>query len=111
MEYLIALIPALGWGLMPLITGKMGGSEANQIFGIGAGASIVGIIAFLITQPTVSAGAFIFSMVCGALWSTAQIGLLTIFSKFSLINWFMHRRGDRVYSRCGGRTPDPGRRR
>ncbi|MCT3442215.1 sugar transporter, partial [Limosilactobacillus fermentum] len=34
MEYLIALIPALGWGLMPLITGKMGGSEANQIFGI-----------------------------------------------------------------------------
>ncbi|MEK1404073.1 sugar transporter [Limosilactobacillus fermentum] len=67
MEYLIALIPALGWGLMPLITGKMGGSEANQIFGIGAGASIVGIIAFLITQPTVSAGAFIFSMVCGAL--------------------------------------------
>ncbi|MDU4240326.1 MAG: GRP family sugar transporter, partial [Limosilactobacillus fermentum] len=55
MEYLIALIPALGWGLMPLITGKMGGSEANQIFGIGAGASIVGIIAFLITQPTVSA--------------------------------------------------------
>ena len=67
MEYLIALIPALGWGLMPLITGKMAVFEANQIFGIGAGASIVGIIAFLITQPTVSAGAFIFSMVCGAL--------------------------------------------
>lgn len=81
MEYLIALIPALGWGLMPLITGKMGGSEANQIFGIGAGASIVGIIAFLITQPTVSAGAFIFSMVCGALWSTAQIGQFVSFKR------------------------------
>lgn len=34
MEYLIALIPALGWGLMPLITGEMGGSEANQISGL-----------------------------------------------------------------------------
>ena len=48
MAYLIALIPALGWGFMPLITGKVGGSEANQIFGIGAGASLVGLIAFLI---------------------------------------------------------------
>lgn len=84
MEYLIALIPALGWGLMPLITGKMGGSEANQIFGIGAGASIVGIIAFLITQPTVSAGAFIFSMVCGALWSTAQIGQFVSFKRMGV---------------------------
>ncbi|HJE26427.1 MAG TPA: GRP family sugar transporter, partial [Limosilactobacillus pontis] len=26
MSYLIALIPALGWGFMPLITGKIGGS-------------------------------------------------------------------------------------
>ena len=84
MEYLIALIPALGWGVMPLITGKMGGSEANQIFGIGAGASIVGIIAFLITQPTVSAGAFIFSMVCGALWSTAQIGQFVSFKRMGV---------------------------
>ena len=69
---------------MPLITGKMGGSEANQIFGIGAGASIVGIIAFLITQPTVSAGAFIFSMVCGALWSTAQIGQFVSFKRMGV---------------------------
>lgn len=69
---------------MPLITGKMGGSEANQIFGIGAGASIVGTIAFLITQPTVSAGAFIFSMVCGALWSTAQIGQFVSFKRMGV---------------------------
>lgn len=46
MAYLIALIPALGWGFMPIITGKIGGSSANQTFGIGAGASIVGIIDF-----------------------------------------------------------------
>jgi len=36
MNILIALIPALGWGIMPLITGKIGGSPANQMFGIGA---------------------------------------------------------------------------
>lgn len=58
MIYLLALIPAIGWGAMPLITGKIGGSPVNQMFGIGAGASIVGIIAYLITKPTVSVTAF-----------------------------------------------------
>lgn len=42
--------------------------------------------------------------------SALKIGLPTHFRKFSLINWFMHRRGDRVYSRCGG-VLDPGRKR
>lgn len=59
MIYLLALIPAIGWGAMPLITGKIGGSPVNQMFGIGAGASIVGIIAYLITKPTVSVTAFL----------------------------------------------------
>lgn len=84
MQYLVALIPALGWGLMPLIAGKMGGSEANQIFGIGAGASIVGLIAFLVMHPTVSWQAFLFSMVCGALWSTAQIGQFVSFKRMGV---------------------------
>ena len=43
MNYLLALIPAIGWGIMPLITGKIGGSTINQMFGIGAGATIVGL--------------------------------------------------------------------
>ncbi|KRM36809.1 hypothetical protein FD34_GL000047 [Limosilactobacillus pontis DSM 8475] len=58
MSYLIALIPALGWGFMPLITGKIGGSAVNQMFGIGAGATIIGLIAFVIGHPAVSTTAF-----------------------------------------------------
>ena len=46
MVYLLALIPALGWGLMPLITGKIGGSAVNQMFGIGAGATIIGCLKY-----------------------------------------------------------------
>ena len=30
MIYLLALIPAIGWGAMPLITGKIGGSPVNK---------------------------------------------------------------------------------
>lgn len=86
MSYLIALIPALGWGFMPIITGKIGGNSANQIFGIGAGASIVGLVAFLIMQPHVSTAAFLFSLVCGALWSTAQVGQFESFKRMGVSN-------------------------
>lgn len=86
MAYLIALIPALGWGFMPLITGKVGGSEANQIFGIGAGASLVGLIAFLLIHPQVSMKAFLFSLLCGALWSTAQVGQFVSFKRIGVSN-------------------------
>ena len=86
MAYLIALIPALGWGFMPLITGKVGGSEANQIFGIGAGASLVGLIAFLLIHPQVSMKSFLFSLLCGALWSTAQVGQFVSFKRIGVSN-------------------------
>lgn len=74
MQYLIALIPALGWGFMPIITGKVGGSPVNQIFGLGLGSTIIGLAVFLIMRPHITAVAFLFSVFIGILWSTAQIG-------------------------------------
>lgn len=84
MNILIALIPAIGWGFMPLITGKVGGSPANQMFGIGAGATIVGLISYLITQPSVSVTAFWFSVLCGALWTIGQIGQFISFKRIGV---------------------------
>lgn len=84
MNILIALIPALGWGFMPIITGKVGGSPVNQMFGIGAGATIVGLIAYLVTQPTVSTTAFWFSVLCGALWTIGQIGQFISFKRIGV---------------------------
>lgn len=84
MNILIALIPALGWGFMPIITGKIGGSPVNQMFGIGAGATIVGLISYLITQPSVSTLAFWFSVLCGALWTIGQIGQFISFKRIGV---------------------------
>lgn len=84
MSYLIALIPAIGWGTMPLITGKIGGSAVNQMFGIGAGATIIGIIAYLIGHPEVSTTAFWFSVLCGALWTIGQIGQFISFKRIGV---------------------------
>lgn len=86
MNILIALIPAIGWGSMPLITGKIGGSAVNQIFGIGAGASLIGLLAFVFTKPTVSAQAFAFAILCGALWTIGQIGQFISFKRMGVSN-------------------------
>lgn len=86
MVYLLALIPALGWGLMPLITGKIGGSAVNQMFGIGAGATIIGLVAYAVTQPTVSTTAFWFSVLCGALWTIGQVGQFVSFKRMGVSN-------------------------
>ncbi|WP_367333371.1 GRP family sugar transporter [Limosilactobacillus sp.] len=86
MNILIALIPALGWGSMPIITGKVGGSPVNQIFGIGAGASIIGLLAFAFTRPTVSLTAFALAILCGALWTIGQIGQFISFKRIGVAN-------------------------
>ena len=84
MNILIALVPALGWGFMPIITGKVGGSPVNQMFGIGAGATVVGLVSYLVTQPSVSAQAFWFSVLCGALWTIGQIGQFISFKRIGV---------------------------
>lgn len=52
MGLLVALIPALGWGIQPLILAKLGGKPTNQILGTGIGALIVGLIVQLGFSPT-----------------------------------------------------------
>lgn len=88
MNILIALLPALGWGLMPLVTGKVGGSPTNQIFGIGAGTTIIGLIVFAITRPAVDGKAFLFALVCGALWTIGQIGQFISFKRIGVANTY-----------------------
>ena len=44
MSFLIALIPAIFWGINPIIVTKTGGSATNQVFGLGLGAISVAII-------------------------------------------------------------------
>ncbi|HCD08059.1 MAG TPA: sugar transporter [Lactobacillus sp.] len=84
MNILIALIPAIGWGIVPMITGKVGGTAANQIFGIGAGATIIGLIAYLFIHPTVSTTVFWFSVLVGSLWTIGQIGQFISFKRIGV---------------------------
>ena len=84
MNILIALIPAIGWGIVPIITGKIGGTAANQIFGIGSGATIIGLIVYFLTKPSISLSALLFSILVGALWTIGQIGQFISFTRIGV---------------------------
>lgn len=79
MGVLLALIPAIGYGVQPLIASKVGGSPSNQIFGTGFGAAIVGVIMWLIFG-TATGSTFWWAFLAGALWSLAQAGQYMAFT-------------------------------
>lgn len=75
MNILIALIPALGWGIQPLILGKIGGKPSNQILGTGIGALIVGlIINFTMSPNPIPTNVFLISLLSGIFWVIGQVG-------------------------------------
>ncbi|GAA5111006.1 GRP family sugar transporter [Orbus sasakiae] len=75
MEILIALLPALGWGIQPLILKKLGGKPTNQILGTGIGAIIVGLIVQFSSSPdSISLTIFLISLASGVFWVIGQTG-------------------------------------
>ncbi|WP_300560032.1 GRP family sugar transporter [Companilactobacillus sp.] len=83
MGVLLALIPAIGYGVQPLIATKVGGSPSNQIFGTGFGAAIVGVIMWAIFG-TASGTGFWWAFLAGALWSLAQAGQYVAFTQIGV---------------------------
>ena len=86
MGYAIALIPALCWGVMPLISTKVGGSSSNQVFGIGLGALIVSVISMLMIRPTIGLLPFLVAVVSGACWAIGQFGQFASMKKIGVSN-------------------------
>ncbi len=86
MGYLIALIPAVCWGIIPLFTTKVGGSSSNQVFGIGLGALIVSIISMLLMRPSIDLVPFVVAVISGACWSVGQFGQFASMKKIGVSN-------------------------
>lgn len=72
---LLALIPALGWGIQPIFLRKIGGDATNQVLGFGIGAVVVGFLVQFIFQPAaISWQTFLIAFVSGAFWAFGQSG-------------------------------------
>lgn len=85
MNIILALLPAIGWGLIPLIVGKVPNSHpANQILGVGIGATLVGIIVTVLQHPQMTLGVSLLSLISGAFWSIGQIGQFVSYTKMGV---------------------------
>ena len=77
---LLGLIPALMWGIQPLVMTKIGGKATNQQMGMGMGTLIFSIAIFIFKRPDVwTVNLIIASMLCGLVWSFGQINQIKSF--------------------------------
>lgn len=72
---LLALIPALGWGIQPIFLRKIGGDATNHVLGFGLGAVVMGLLVQFIFQPAaISWQTFLIAFISGAFWAFGQSG-------------------------------------
>ncbi|WP_155286100.1 GRP family sugar transporter [Lacticaseibacillus zhaodongensis] len=72
MGILIALIPAIAWGSIGLVSGKLGGNAYQQTLGMTLGALLFGIGTFIFVQPAIDGKTWLFGIVSGLFWALGQ---------------------------------------
>lgn len=76
---LLGLVPALMWGLQPLVMQKIGGKATNQQMGMAMGTLLFSLGVLFFHQPTWSINLVLASLVCGLVWSFGQINQIKSF--------------------------------
>lgn len=85
LNLLIGLMPMIGWGLFPILTGKFGGKPVNQIMGTTYGTLIFAIVVALARQtPFLTGKEFLFTFLSGAFWSMGQILVFYAFKEMGV---------------------------
>lgn len=69
---LIALLPALTWGSIVLVSVKLGGDSHSQTLGITIGALVFAFGMYLWAQPSVNTTAWMAGVVSGLFWAVGQ---------------------------------------
>lgn len=72
MEILLALIPALCWGSIGLISGRLGGTSYQQTLGMTAGAVLFGIFSLVYFHVQLSGIAMLVGIASGLCWAVGQ---------------------------------------
>ncbi|GAA6112362.1 MAG: GRP family sugar transporter [Apilactobacillus sp.] len=84
MDILIGILPALLWGVGPLIATKFGGKPIEQLLGTGYGQLIVGIVIYIFTRPAISFNEFLWPFLGGVAWAVAQYMQFSSFTKMNV---------------------------
>jgi len=74
MGYLIALVPAFGWGFQSIVMQKIGGKFTNKVMGMVITAFLFSLFIAIFKHPTsITPNLIIGSVLCGACWSIGQL--------------------------------------
>ncbi|MEH7461165.1 GRP family sugar transporter [Bacillus thuringiensis] len=76
MDILLALLPALAWGNVLLVSVKMGGGAYSQTVGMTIGALFFATIMYAFTTPALSLTILIVGFVSGLFWALGQVNQL-----------------------------------
>lgn len=77
---LLGLVPALMWGIQPLVMTKIGGKPSNQQMGMVMGTFLFAIVVFMFRRPEEwTANLIISCVLCGLIWSFGQINQIKSF--------------------------------
>lgn len=85
MKYIMLFIPAIAWGLMPLVVSSVKKSNVyNQIADTVIGAFVVAVIAWLVTRSEINANIFIWAAAAGMAWVIGQVGQYISYSRIGV---------------------------
>lgn len=72
MSILIALVPAIMWGSIGLVSGRLGGSASQQTLGMTMGAVVFSLITLVLYHPTLNGKIWIAGLISGLFWAVGQ---------------------------------------
>ncbi|MBP3040400.1 EamA family transporter [Bacillaceae bacterium Marseille-Q3522] len=72
-SWLVYIMPAIGWGLMPILSKRAGGTPKQQLFGTSIIALIVTIFLGLIHQVNYQFFGLCIAMLSGFFWAIGQL--------------------------------------
>lgn len=74
MDWLIAFIPVLSFGLIPVIGTLIGGKPTEQSMGIALGGFVFSLAVLLFRHPEITPNIFLIGFLSGVFWSVGSIG-------------------------------------
>lgn len=74
MDYIIALIPALAWGLIGIIAAKMGGDSSKKTLGSMVGFILFATVIYITRRPTITIQIAIVGAISGSMLAMANFG-------------------------------------
>ncbi|MNW41349.1 putative glucose uptake protein GlcU [compost metagenome] len=84
MDFIIAFIPAVGWGVMPILAHITKASPREQLTGTVIGAVLFALCLYIIHPTSLAPNHFVVSFISGIFWAAGQLLQFQAFQKVSV---------------------------